>query len=362
MSYLKLSNSSSADSVWSTEDLRNMARCFCSIALPWIFESFYLVIGRDEPGSGPENRTKFFRRLLNGEEATQIVARCVRKCTVSLSRQCNATGWPGALQGLLSMHPKAIAHMPNIEEIVLSDVITKKDTLKSLARLKRLKTLRLMFCNLSQDVKEKHLAQIYTLRLSSFNISFSSSAALVTDEPNPNIVSFLNQINWSCISKFTATTIPTTIESAWMSSKGLPLVELDLFCVEMAPLLRLLAKTPSLRLLRVVEVSSPQQTPPDSSAAPMLEELEAPLLCMMLVPGQPVANLRLRNVELQGALLGPTEASIFQSASCYISQLRVPLEFYLNAPFWRHFPFLRFLRLDSPERSVPMEQVSRSSR
>lgn len=147
-----------------------------------------------------------------------------------------------------------------------------------------------------------------------------------------------------------------------MSLKGIPLVELDLFRIEMAPLLRLLEKTPSLRHLRVVEVSSPQHTPPDSSAAPLLEELEAPLpVCMMLVPGRPVANLSLRNVGLQGALLGPTEASIFQSASCHISQLRVPLEFYLNAPFWRHFPSLLFLRLDSPERSVSIEQASRSS-
>jgi len=113
-----------------------------------------------------------------------------------------------------------------------------------------------------------------------------------------------------------------------MSSNGLPLVELDLLCIEMAPLLRLLAKTPSLRLLRVVDVSF-QQTPPDSSAVPMLEELEAPLpVCMMLVP---VANLSLRNVELQGALLGLTEASIFQAASCPISQLRVPLRFFPNA-------------------------------
>ena len=362
MSYLKPSNSSSANSGRFTEDLRSMARVcrfFCSIASPWIFESFCLVIGRDETGTGPENRTKFCRRL-NGEEAAQTVARFVKKCTVSLLRRCNSTRW--ALQELLSMHSKAIAHMPNIEEIVLELVIIKKDTLKSLARLERLKTLRIMFCNLSQDVKEKHLVKISTLRLSSLNISFLPSAALVTDESNPNIVSFLNQINWSCIIKFTATTIPTTIQSAWMSLKGIPLVELDLFRIEMASLLRLLEKTPSLRHLRVVEVSSPQHTPPDSSAAPLLEEIEAPLpVCMMLVPGRPVANLSLRNVGLQGALLGPTEANIFQSASCHISQLRVPLEFYLNAPFWRHFPSLLFLRLDSPERSVSIEQASRSS-
>jgi len=143
-----------------------------------------------------------------------------------------------------------------------------------------------------------------------------------------------------------------------MSSNGLPLVELDLLCIEMAPLLRLLAKTPSLRLLRVVDIPPPQQTPPDLSAAPMLEELEAPLpLCMMLVPGRPVANLSLKNVELQGTLLGPTEARIFQTTSCPISQLKVPLEFYLKPPFWRHFPSLRVLRLDSPGRSAPIQQV-----
>ena len=367
MSYLKPSNSLSADSGSLTQDLRNVARVcrfFCSIALPWIFESFCLIIGRDETGSGPENRTKFCRRLLNGEEAAQTVARFVKKCTVLLSAQCNGIGW--VLQELLSMYSKAIAHMPNVEEIVLSHVIIKKDALKSLAKLKRLKTLQITHCQLAPDVKEKSLAKISTLRLSSLDISFLPSADLATDEPNPNIVSFLNQINWSCITKFTATTIPTTIQSAWMSSKGLPLVELDLLCIEMAPLLCLLEKTPSLKLLRVVDIPPPQQTPPDSSAAPLLEELEAPLpLCMMLVPGRPVVNLSLRTVELQETLLGPTEARIFQTASCPISQLKVPLHFYLKAPFWRHFPSLRVLHLDLQGLlqglNIPIQQVRWSS-
>jgi hypothetical protein len=206
-------------------------------------------------------------------------------------------------------------------------------------------------------VEEKHLAKISTLRLSSLDIS---SAALFMDELNPDIVSFLNQINWSCITKFKATTIPSATKSAWMSSKGLPLVELDLFSIEMAPLLRLLVKTPSLKLLRVVDVSHPRQTPPDSSAAPMLEELEAPLpVCMMLVPGRPVANLSLMNVVFQETP-GLTEASIFQTASCPISQLKAPFQFYLNAPFWRHFPSLRALRLDQGV-TVPIQQVTWSS-
>jgi hypothetical protein len=328
--------------------------------LPWIFESFCLVIGRDGTGSGPENRTKFCRRLLNGEEAAQTVACFVKKCTFSLSALYIGSEW--ALQELLSMYSKAIAHMPNIEETILSKVIIKKDTLKSLSKLKCLKTLQITHCQLAPDVKERHLAKISTLRLSSLDISFPSTIDLPMDASNPNIVSFLNQINWSCISKFTATTIPTIIQSAWMSSKGLPLVELDLFCIEMAPLLRLLAKTPSLRLLRVANIPPPQQTPPDSSGAPMLEELEAPLpLCMMLVPGRPVANLSLKNVRWEGPVLGPTEASIFQSASCPISQLKVPLEFYLNAPFWRHFPLLRVLRLDSLGQGAPIQKVRWSS-
>jgi len=82
MSYLKPSNSPSSDSSSLTQDMARICRFFCSIALPWIFESFFLVIGRDETGSGPENRTKFCRRLLNGEEAVQTATRCIMKCTV----------------------------------------------------------------------------------------------------------------------------------------------------------------------------------------------------------------------------------------------------------------------------------------
>lgn len=350
---------SDSHSAGSGHDLCNVARVcrfFCSIALPWIFESFCLVIGRNETSSRPENRTKFCRRLLNGEEAAQTVARFVKKCTISLSAQCNDIGW--ALEELLSMYSKAIAHMPNIEEIVLSHVIIKKDTLKSLAKLKRLKTLQITYCKLTPDVTEKHLAKVSRLRLSSLDISFQPIEALPTDDLNPNILSFLDQINWSSMTKFTATTIPTTIQSAWMSSKGLPLVEIDLFCIEMAPLLRLLAKAASLRLLRVAKVSHPHQTPPDSSVAPMLEELEAPLpVCMVLVPGRPIANLSLMDMDLHGTL-GLTDASIFQTASCPISQLRVPFQFYLNAPFWRHFPSLRVLRLDLVGRNVPIQQVT----
>jgi len=346
MSYLKPSNSPSSDSGSLTQDLRNVARVcrfFCSVALPWIFESFRLVIGRDETGPGPENRTKFCRHLLNGEQAAETVAHFVKKCTVSFSRNAEI-GW--ALQELLAMYFKAISHMPNIEEIVLSHIIINKNALKSLARLERLKTLRIMYCHLAQDVKENHLAKISTLRLSSLDILFPPHVDLLMDQSNDSnhrLAAFLQQINWSCITQLVATEITPTIE---VSPKSLPLVKLDLRWIEMAPLLHLLARTPSLRVLRVAKVSYPQQTPLDSSTAPMLEELEAPLsVCTMLVPGRPVANLSLANVAWQGTL-GLTEASIFRTGSCPISQFRVPLQFYLDVPFWKHFPSLRVLRLD----------------
>jgi len=163
-----------------------------------------------------------------------------------------------------------------------------------------------------------------------------------------------------------ATEIAPIIEVAWVSSKSLPLVELDLSYIEMTLLLRLLARTPSLRILRVSNVSYPHQAPPDSSTVPMLEELQAPLsVCTMLVPGRPVANLGLANVGLQETP-GLAEARIFQTASCPISQLRVPVQFYLNVPFWRHFPSLRVLHLDVitydreqlPTIKVPIHQVT----
>ena len=233
MSYL---NSSSADSGSLTQDLRSILRVcrfFCSIALPWIFESFRLVIGRDETDSRSESRTKFCRRLLNGEEAAETVARFVKKCTVSLSRNAEI-GW--ALQELLSMYSKAISHMPNIGEIVLSHMIINKNVLKSLTRLERLKTLRIMYCHLAQDVKEKHLAKISTLRLSSLDALFPPHLDLLMDQSNDSnhrLAAFLKQIDWSCITKLEATEITPTIE---VSPKNLPLVELDLRCIEMKPL------------------------------------------------------------------------------------------------------------------------------
>ncbi|KIM43831.1 hypothetical protein M413DRAFT_26124 [Hebeloma cylindrosporum] len=344
MSYLKPSNSPSADPGSSTQDLRNMARVcryFCSIALPWIFESFSLVIGGTEAGSGPESRTKFCRRLLNGEEAAQTVARFVKKCTISLASQCTEVGW--ALREVLSMYSKAIAHMPNIEEIVLSEVFIDNDTLKSLGGLKRLKTLRLLGCELVRDAKEKHLAKLSTLRLSFFELRLFPHHL---DESNESLIPFLKQINWSCITKFMATEVAPIIESAWLSSKSLPLVELDLFFMEMGPLFHVLTQTPSLRILRIRSAPDPHQTPPDSSTVPMLEELKAPSsVCRMLVPGRPITNLSLIDMN-KPMTLGLAEANIFQATSRPISQLRVPVEFYLSVPFWRHFPSLRTLRLD----------------
>jgi hypothetical protein len=122
----------------------------------------------------------------------------------------------------------------------------------------------------------------------------------------------------------------------------------------MAPLLRLLDKTPFLRILRIDQSFHSHSTPPNPSAAPMLEELEAPLsICKALVPGRPVTNLMIRRSDVSHPAyirtqqtLGLAEASIFQSASRPISQLRVTVQFYLEVPFWRHFPSLRVLHLD----------------
>jgi len=267
------------------------------------------------------------------------------------------------------MYFKAIAQMPNIEEIALWGMIITKDTLKSLARLERLKTLRIMSCHLAQDVKEKYLAKISTLRLSSLDILlFPTNISLLMDQSTKSVVPLLEEINWSCITslKLMATEIAPTIEVAWVSSKSLSLVELDLCCIEMTLPLRLLARTPSLKVLRLNKISYPHQAPPDSSTVPMLEELRAPLpVCTMLVPGRPVANLGLVNMGLQETP-GLAEALIFQTASRPISQLSVPVQFYLNVPFWRHFPSLRVLRLDVitydgeqlPTIKVPIHQVT----
>jgi hypothetical protein len=131
------------------------------------------------------------------------------------------------------------------------------------------------------------------------------------------------------------------------SNSILPLEYLYLGGVE-APLqlAEFLEKTPYLKTLRVSWYASGPTGGPlvlKPQVVPQLTDLGARWsLCAQILPGRPISRLEVSQIT---GKLGRNEVKILAMSTEPLVQLSIPNSFYLNVPFWEHFPHLRDLEI-----------------
>ena len=310
-----------------------MCRFFCSIMLPWIFESINFA-GKNSNGFPSLNYAPFCRSIIQGCGSAQIMATYVKRCSFSdwipgpndpSSSWCNM-----AFQTLYS---KALALMPNVEELKLTRICIDKYLLKNMVGLRRLTSLSLDHCFI-RKVKDKDIRKLSALRLKylrlfeSPEIDGGISQSLCLDSllaVYTNCWSFLTRIaEQNCY---------------------LPLRELDIVearDLEMLP--KIFQNTPTLKKLRISSAGTSQDKIRFDNVLPILDELCCPLfLVRSLVPGRPISSIDILTIPL-------TETADVQSLSekstARIRSLCVRVHVHSIIPFWEHFPDLKSLRLE----------------
>ncbi|KAF8154467.1 hypothetical protein B0H34DRAFT_524368 [Crassisporium funariophilum] len=325
-------------------NLAPVCRYFCSVMLPWIFESL-IFVGDDskQAGTSSPNYTSFCRSIVNGSGAAQIMAHHVKRCTF--------LGWiPDHTQldsvfkqEFLKLYSKAMVTMLNLDELRLKKVSLNKTFFKAVTSLQRLRRLTLDGCTFP-NIPNKDFRKLASLQLTSLSLA---TGLLFEEETQALVQSFsldslleVRTNNWDFATRF------ANYEGS------LPLETLDLFCVDDVPvLLNILKNTPSLRALRIFSATLGQWNPVlcEASILPVLEKLECPMFLLpSLVPGRPISCIQISPATSLTEL--PIERQcdvrVFGKSTRPIRALRVPADVYRLAPFWKYFPDLVSLKLE----------------
>ena len=133
---------------------------FCSVMLPWMFESIQL--GRLNEFS---NHAPFCWSLIDGCGSAQIIATYIKRCSFWRCDEDYLSS-PQSILDFRILCAKALALMPNLEELILWCVCITKNLLKSMKKLKCLTSLSLCYCPLSK-VRDRDIRKLSVLRLKS---------------------------------------------------------------------------------------------------------------------------------------------------------------------------------------------------
>ena len=315
-----------------------MCRFFCSVMLPWIFESMEFT-GKNQNGS--LNHTPFCRSIIRGCESARTVATFVKRCSFSdwIENEFPPSWYNTEFQILYS---KALAFMPNVEELKLTKTSINKYLLKSILGLKCLTSLSLDLSPIQVGaVKAKDIRKLSTLRLK--RLRFYENGPY-DDGDNTSLISqaicldsllVVHTNHWPLVARIAE------------QNCNLPLQELDIFVAKDVGLLpKIFQKTPALEKLRI-SMAADLKHVQFGDVLPALDELCCPLLLLRsLVPGRPISSIK-----IAGSSKPSTEttvsplASLFKKSTRKIHSLHVPVHDYLTIPFWEHFPDLKLLRL-----------------
>ena len=313
-----------------------VCRFFCSVMLPWIFESMEFT-GKNQNGS--LNHTPFCRSIIRGCESARTVATFVKRCSFSdwIENEFPPSWYNTEFQILYS---KALAFMPNVEELKLTKTSINKYMLKSILGLKCLTSLSLDLSPIQVGaVKAKDIRKLSTLRLK--RLRFYENGPY-DDGDNTSLISqaicldsllVVHTNHWPLVARIAE------------QNCNLPLQELDIFVAKDVGLLpKIFQKTPALEKLRI-SMAADLKHVQFGGVLPALDELCCPLfLLQSLVPKRPISSINTVTsyVSLMEITVSP---SLFKKSTCKIRSLCVPIHDYMTIPFWEHFPDLKSLRL-----------------
>ena len=315
-----------------------VCRFFCSVMLPWIFESMAFA-GKSSNGTIAFNHTPFCRSILHGCKSARIMATYVKRCSFSdwiPDQNDSPSSWSSTEFQIL--YSRALAFMPNVEELKLTKVSISKYLLKSIMELKCLTSLSLDFCCIGK-AKDKDIRKLSSLRLKYLrlvggpNILVDGDALLISEFLCLDSLLTVHTNCWSFVTRIAE------------QNCDLPLRELDIVdAYDMALLPKVFQKTPALKKLRISPSGNLQYDVEFGDLLPVLDELCCPLyLLRFLVPGRPITSIQIITYSLMETLAIPP---LINKSTSKIRSLCVPIDFYQRIPFWEHFPDLESLRLE----------------
>ena len=317
-----------------------VCRFFCSVMLPWIFES--IAFEGNTNGSLDLNHAAFCRNIIRGCGSARTMATYVKRCLFLdwiLDQNDSTQSW--YKKEFQALYSRALAFMPNVEELKLERTHINKYLLKSIMELKSLTTLSLDYC-LIGEVKAKSIRKLSTLQLK--HLRFVVLGGIVSGDGHMLITS-----RSLCLDSLL--TLHTNCwhfgERIAKQNCHLPLQVLEIFGVKDVELLpRIFQNTPALERLRIGLdnfTETPKYDVQFGNVLPALHELCCPLsLLRSLVPGRPISSIEITDESLKEIT---DIQSFFKKSTCKILSLCVPVRFYLTIPFWEHFPDLKALRL-----------------
>ena len=317
-----------------------VCRFFCSVMLPWIFESLEFA-GKYPNDHFTLNHAPFCRNIIRGCKSAQTMATYVKRCSFSNWIQDEyEPSWCNTEFQIL--YSRALAFMPNVEELKLTKICINKYLLKSIMELKCLTSLSLDFC-LIGEVKTKDIRKLSALRLK--YLRFFGS-------PRPLRISVNDDDDTLFISRFLCLDSLLMLHSnCWPfvariaeQNSHLPLQELDISDVQDVGLLpKIFQKTPALEKLRISSAATSKHDVQFDDVLPALDELCCPLfLLQSLVPGRPISSIK---IAIDSSEITDIQ-SLFKKSTRKIHSLCVPIRVYQTIPFWEHFPDLKSLRLE----------------
>ena len=333
------------DPVYRRDFLRVALVCrfFCSVMLPWIFESLEFA-GKNPNGHFTLNHAPFCRNIIRGCKSARTMATYVKRCSFSNWIQDEYESSPSWCNTEFQiLYSRALAFMPNVEELKLTKICINKYLLKSIMELKCLTSLSLDFC-LIGEVKTKDIRKLSTLRLK--YLRFFGS-------PRPLRLSVNDDDDTLFISRFLCLDSLITMHSnCWPfvariaeQNCHLPLQELDISEVHDVGLLpKIFQKTPALEKLRISSAATSKHDVQFDDVLPALDELCCPLfLLRSLVPGRPISSIKFT---INSSKEITDIQSLFKKSTRKIHSLCVPIHVYHSIPLWEHFPELKTLRLE----------------
>lgn len=319
-----------------------VCRFFCSVMLPWIFESIEFA-GKNLNGSPSSNHAPFCRSILHGCGSAQAMATHVKLCSFSdWISDPNDPPLSWCNMEFQTLYSRALALMPNVEELKLRKIYINKPLLKSIMKLKRLTSLSLDLCRIGK-AKDKDIHKLSTLGLKSLRLfgSLERLGTLVDDDTllisQSLCLDSLLMVHTNCWS------FVTRIAE---QNFHLPLRELDIVeahDVERLP--KIFQKTPALKKLTISSARTSQHKIQfDNDALPVLDELSCPpFLLQSLIPGRPISRIGI----MTDTWTETIDIQLFKKSTCKIRSLCVPIYLYFKIiPFWEHFSDLESLRLE----------------
>ncbi|KAJ3514457.1 hypothetical protein NLJ89_g2368 [Agrocybe chaxingu] len=323
-------------------DSRNLAlvcRFFSSIMIPWLYEHLVFTRGtRREHSYLP-----LCRNILGGNETAMLLAEHVKKCSIrSWGSDGDDSTAKWAAKEMISIYFDAMKNMKSLRALTLLNCAITPSMLKKLKDIPNLTNLTIDTCKLANNVQEKHLRNIRTLKLKSF--SFHS----LTLNDIAGVGQIFPHIDLDSLLELEATHT-LFFDEIQLPSHPIPLESLDVDMIT-NPLHveTLLRHTPFLKKLRLC---IPSKSTPNTKlkllpdALPLLEEISAPLDALQnIIPGRPISSITINNpLGRYYPTMGTAEVELFKQSAGVISYLKISLQFYLALPLADHFPNVQVL-------------------